>query len=435
MQTLHNHLLTALAPWRNAPAWHIALSGGLDSTVLLHLLADLAQQHPLPPLHVIHVHHGLQAAADAWPDHCRALCAALHLPLQVVQVQVEAGASVEQQAREARYRAFEQVLQADEVLLTGQHREDQAETLLFRLLRGAGLRGLTAMPGHRPLGRGHLVRPLLEVSRSELLDYARTHSLSWIEDPSNTDTRYSRNFLRHQIFPALAERWSQAATNMARSAGHLSEAQGLLDEVAEQDLGAASTSTEFAWLALPSLALAPLQQLSPARQRNALQYWLSAWTRLPDSRHWVGWDNLRDTGEQGRPIWRLTDGELHRAGGRLWWLSGVWLQPPGSPLDWPDPSQPLLLPGNGTLWFSGILPQGRYEIRYRQGGEVLLQAQRGQRDLKRLLNEWGLPLFARARLPLLYRDGQLQAVANLPGTGEQDWQLHWKPPTSEQRLR
>lgn len=435
MQTLQNHLLTTLAPWRNAPAWHIALSGGLDSTVLLHLLADLAQQHKLPPLHVIHVHHGLQAAADAWPDHCRALCGALSLPLQVVEVQVEPGASVEQQARDARYKAFEQVLQADEVLLTGQHREDQAETLLFRLLRGAGLRGLTAMPGHRELGLGYLVRPMLDLSRSDLLDYARNHSLSWIEDPSNSDTRYSRNFLRHQIFPTLAERWPQAAVNLARSAMHLREAQALLDEVAEQDLGAASTPTDFAWLGLPSLALVPLQALSPARQRNALQKWLSTRTRLPDSRHWVGWDNLRDAGEQGRPIWRLTDGELHRAGGRIWWLSGVWLQPAGSSLAWPDPTQPLLLPGNGSLAASGVLPQGRYEIRYRQGGEALVQGQRGQRDLKRLLNEWGLPQFARGRLPMLYRDGQLLAVANLPGTGVQGWQLHWQPPTSEQRLR
>jgi tRNA(Ile)-lysidine synthase len=276
---------------------------------------------------------------------------------------------------------------------------------------------------------------MLDVSRSQLLDYARSHSLSWIEDPSNSDTRYSRNFLRHQIFPTLAERWPQAATSMARSAMHLSEAQALLDEVAEQDLRAASTPTDFAWLGLPSLALAPLLGLSPARQRNALQHWLSTRTRLPDSRHWAGWDTLRDASEQGRPIWRLTDGELHRAGGRLWWLSGVWLQSPDSPPAWPDATQPLLLPGNGALQASGILPQGCYEIRYRQGGEVLVQAQRGQRDLKRLLNEWGLPQFARARLPLLYRDGQLLAVANLPGMGLAGWQLHWQPPTNAQRLR
>lgn len=438
MQTLQNYLLTTLTPWRNAPAWHIALSGGLDSTVLLHLLANLAnlaQQHTLPPLHVIHVHHGLQAAADAWPEHCRRLCKALKLPLQVIEVQVQPGASLEQQARAARYTAFEQVLQAGEVLLTAQHREDQAETLLFRLLRGAGLRGLTAIPTHRPLGLGELVRPMLDCSRSQLLTYARAHSLQWIEDPSNTDSRYSRNFLRHQVFPSLALHWPQAAANMARSAVHLSEAQGLLDEVAEQDLGAASAPSDFDWLGLPSLALEPLRRLSPARQRNALQYWLVAYTRLPDSRHWAGWDSLRDAGDDARPIWRLTDGEMHRAVGRLWWLSGSWLQPPGGSIAWDDPGQALALPGNGTVQLSGILPQGRYEVRYRQGGEVLQQMPRGARDLKRLLNEWGLPLFARGRLPLLYRDGQLLAAANLPGAGARGWQLHWAPPTNAQRLR
>ncbi|MNQ65245.1 tRNA(Ile)-lysidine synthase [compost metagenome] len=431
MQTLLNNL----APWRNAPTWYIALSGGLDSTVLLHLLVDLAKQHPLPPLRAIHIHHGLQSVADTWPAHCRNLCATLNVPLQVIEVQVQPGASLEQQAREARYQAFEQLLQADEVVLTGQHQDDQAETLLFRLLRGAGLRGLTAMPASRRLGKGCLVRPLLDCPRADLLAFAQMHQLSWVEDPSNSDTHYARNYLRHQVFPVLAQRWPQAVANMARSAMHMREAQGLLDEVAEQDLNAAATPSEFAWLPLPSLALAPLQALSPARQRNALQYWLSARTRLPDSRHWAGWDTLRDAGEQGRPIWRLADGVLQRTGGRLWWMSGVWLQTPSESLVWADPSRPLVLPGNGTLQSIGALPAGNYEVRYRQGGEVLLQASRGQRDLKRLLNEWGLPLFARGRLPLLYRDGQLLAVANLPATGPQGWRLQWLPPTNAQCLR
>ena len=137
----HARLLLNLKPWRNALIWHIAFSGGLDSTVLLHLLAHLAKTESLPALSAIHVHHGLQAVADAWPEHCRAVCAALGVPLQVVRVQVQPGASLERAARDARYRAFTETVQANEVLLTAQHRDDQAETLLFRLLRGAGVRG------------------------------------------------------------------------------------------------------------------------------------------------------------------------------------------------------------------------------------------------------------------------------------------------------
>ena len=147
-------LLLNLTPWRNATTWRIAFSGGLDSTVLLHLLAHLAKTQSLPALSAIHVHHGLQAAADAWPEHCQSVCDALGVPLQVVRVQVQPGASLERAARDARYGAFIEATQANEVLLTAQHRDDQAETLLFRLLRGAGVRGLSGMPRQRPLGQG-----------------------------------------------------------------------------------------------------------------------------------------------------------------------------------------------------------------------------------------------------------------------------------------
>lgn len=193
-------LLQTLAPWRNAPAWHIAFSGGLDSTVLLHLLANLAKTEKLPTLDAVHVHHGLQAAADAWPAHCQSVCDALGVPLRVMRVQVRAGASLERAARDARYQAFSEVVGAGEVLLIGQHRDDQAETLLFRLLRGAGVQGLAAMPMQRALAGGHLLRPLLRSSRAQLQAYAEEHQLTWIEDPSNADPRFSRNYLRHRVF-------------------------------------------------------------------------------------------------------------------------------------------------------------------------------------------------------------------------------------------
>lgn len=423
-----------LTPWLQAPAWHIAFSGGLDSTVLLHLLADYARTHPAPPLRAIHIHHGLQPAADAWPAHCEHVCANLGVELRVIHVQVAPGASLEQAARDARYAAFTNVVGPGEVLFTGQHRDDQAETLLFRLLRGAGLRGLTAMPAQRPLGQGSLARPLLAIARQQLHAYAQAQGLTWIEDPTNSDTAFARNYLRGEVFPVLQQRWPQASQNLARCAAHLGEAQGLLDEVAQADLAKAEEGAAAAWLGLDSLALAVLAALSPARQRNALQYWLSHRTRLPDARHWAGWADLRDAAADAQPTWRLADGRLLRSNGRIWWLSGDWLQAPQGEFAWADSACALALPGNGSVRLTVSKPLAGLTVRYRQGGEVLELAGRGRRDLKRLLNELQVPPFVRSRLPLLYQGERLLAVANLPALGQADCQLHWQLPTNAQGL-
>ena len=432
--TVIGKLLQALSPWRNAPAWHIAFSGGLDSTVLLHLLANAKD---LPPLSAIHIHHGLQAVADTWPMHCQSICDSLGVPLRIMRVHVQPGASLERAARDARYQAFAEVTGAGEVLLTGQHRDDQAETLLFRLLRGAGVRGLAAMPAHRPLAAGHLVRPLLDVSRVELEAYAHEHQLQWIEDPSNADSRFSRNYLRHRVLPTLTERWPQAVSSLARTAEYLCEAQTLLDELARMDLQVADQPSPFPWLTLPSLALAPLRELSDARQRNALRHWLAPLTRLPDSDHWASWYSLRDAKGDAQPLWHLADGELHRCAERIWWVPAAWSEFSDATVSWPTLQNPLELPGNGRLVLVGKGPEGPLEIRYRQGGEIIEVPGRGRRDLKRLLNECGVPGFVRGRLPLLYRGQQLLAVPTLAGlwpTPTGDWQLHWMPQTCDQGL-
>lgn len=428
---LMQRLQARLQPYLSAPAWYVAFSGGLDSTVLLHLLAGLPKR---PPLTALHIHHGLQSVADTWPTHCQSLCDQLGVPLRIIRVQVENGPSLEQAARQARYRAFDGVLGSGDVLFAAQHQDDQAETLLFRLLRGAGVRGLAAMPQQRPQGQGVLARPLLDEPRSELVAYARAEGLDWIDDPSNADTRFSRNYLRRDVLPVITARWPQAAGSIARAAAHLGEAAQLLEELAVADLEPARASVEHSWLAIPSLALAPLQALSDSRQRNALQCWLAGLTRLPDTQHWVGWTSLRDADAAATPVWRLTDGELHRAHGRIWWVSGQWSQAQPAIQAWPCLEEALQLPGNGEVRWQGSPPPGQAQIRYRQGGEGLRLPARGQRDLKRLLNESRLPGFARDRLPLLFVDDQLVAVANLP-LSSVDGQLVWSPPTGEQSLR
>ena len=426
--SLDSRLLSVLAPWRDSSAWWVAFSGGLDSTVLLHALVRLAERRALPPIRAIHVHHGLQVAADDWPAHCQQVCDRLGVALEIVRVQVVPGASLERAARDARYQAFAARLGEDDLLLTGQHRDDQAETLLFRLLRGAGVRGLAAMPGVRSMGRGSLVRPLLDVSWAELEDYARANGLSWVEDPSNQRLEYSRNFLRRQVLPLLQQRWPRAASSLARTAALMAEAQHLLDELAQQDLAVAQADIDFDWLNLPSLALAPLRELTPARQRNALRHWLAGRALAPDEDHWAGWECLRDARADATPRWRLAGGELQRSGERVWWLPDGWLASVGGPVDWPDPSVELQLPGNGSLRLEGAPPIGRLQIRYRTGGEVMDVSGRGRRDLKRLLNEAGVPAFARGRLPLLYCEEQLVAVANLPQLSAGRCALKWCAP-------
>jgi tRNA(Ile)-lysidine synthase len=437
MIDLPSRLLLNLGPWRTAAHWRIAFSGGLDSTVLLHLLAHLAKTESLPPLSAVHIHHGLQAVADAWPQHCQSVCDGLGVPLLIERVAVRPGASLERAARDARYAVFSSLTQANDVLLTGQHRDDQAETLLFRLLRGAGARGLSGMPAQRPVGQGTLIRPMLDASRAELEAYAQAHQLRWIEDPSNQDRQFSRNYLRHQVVPVLTERWPQAQVSLARSAAHLREAQGLLDELAQIDLAQASTSHDFQWLGLPSLELAPLTELSAARQRNAISHWLEPFTRLPDTDHWSGWTDLCAASQDASPIWRLADGELHRSAGRVWWLSGRWLRTPVIGCEWQTPSSALRLADNARVRLSGQTPVGPLQIRYRQGGEVMHLADRGHRDLKRLLNERAVPGFVRGRLPLLFRGEELLAVANLAGLDGPKhgaWKLHWQPTDEDQGL-
>lgn len=428
---VESKLLDALRPWLAARRWLVGFSGGLDSTVLLHALVRLTQGRRLPPISAVHVHHGLQAVADAWPEHCRQVCEGLGVPLEIVRVQVAHGASLERAARDARYAAFAERLGEGDLLLTAQHRDDQAETLLFRLLRGAGVRGLAAMPAERPLGQGRLLRPLLAVSRAELQAYADAQGLRWIEDPSNQCDDHARNYLRLQVLPPISRRWPQASANMARTAAHMAEAQALLDELAQADLAAAQQRSPVDWLALPSLCLPALRALSPARQRNALRHWLAHLTELPDSDHWCGWESLRDARGDATPRWRLGRGELQRTGERVWWVGNSWLLPAEGPLAWPQPSTDLSLPGNGSLHLIGTAPAGRLQVRYRAGGEWLVLPGRGRRDLKRLLNENGVPGFVRARLPLLFCEDQLIAVGNLPQLDAAAVSLVWTLPPAD----
>jgi tRNA(Ile)-lysidine synthetase-like protein len=253
----------------------VAFSGGADSTALLGALAGLAR----PPLEVraLYVDHGLQPASASWGRQCRRVAQSLGIPYAMRRARIvrARGESLEAAARTARYRLFARALREGEVLLTAHHQDDQCETLLLQLLRGAGLAGLAAMPASAALGRGLLVRPLLEVPRAELRAWVQAQRLAWLEDDSNAQLHLDRNYLRARVLPPLLERWPAAAATVARAAGHLAEGQQLLEALAAEDLGRARHGAQLAASALRALPL--------ARRRNALRAWLGALGARPPS--------------------------------------------------------------------------------------------------------------------------------------------------------
>lgn len=410
---LLNELYQNLIPYQKAKRWIIGFSGGMDSTVLLHLLAKLKTQYDLPALSAIHIHHGLQAIADTWPAHCQTVCDQLNIPLTVIKVSIHKQASIEQAAREARYQAFTGLLQTDDVLLTAQHKNDQAETLLFRLFRGAGVRGLGAIPKQRSLGQGTLIRPLLNIAYNDLKSYAENNQLHWIEDPSNKDTHYARNYLRHNIVPSITSYWPQAIHNIVQTSEHMQEAQQLLNELAQQDLTPAYTPPIYPWLDIPCLSIKPLKALSKERQKNALAFWLANKTLQPTAQHWQGWFDFINAKETANPIWQLHHAEMHRSHDRIWLLKNEWLISP-KPTHIPiHNADTITLPNNGIVKLSGKIPQGSLSITYRQGGESISLPNRGSKTLKNLFNETAIPHFLRQRLPLLVdQQGKILAIAN-----------------------
>ena len=434
-------LLRQLATCMGAPAWWLGLSGGLDSMVLLELLSQARQLSGIPPLHAIHVHHGLHPEADAWAAHCQRACDARGVPLTVVRVQVGQGASIEEAARDARYAAFAEVLAPGAELLLAHHRDDQLETLMFRLMRGTGVRGLSGMPARRALGAGWLSRPLLDWRRSELEAWARQQELDWIEDPANADERFARTALRHRILPGLRHEWPQLDRSLLRLAEHASEAGALLDELAQDDLQLVAEPSADPWLAgWPSLLLAPLLSLSAARQRNLLRCWLRQQAvRMPDHRQLLEVQQQLAAGPDAQPQLKLDGFVLYRSSDRLWLVPAHWL---------PARSEQSLLPlhgalalaGNGTLdcrpGAGGLRDPGAggWQVRYRQGGEQIKLAGRPTQSVKQLLQEAQIPAWLRPSVPLLYSGGELVSVAGrwnaeralVEGAGS-GFTVSWKP--------
>jgi tRNA(Ile)-lysidine synthase len=411
----------------------VAFSGGLDSTVLLHALVQLGLG---ARIEAHHVDHGLHADSPRWAAHCADVARLLGVPCSVHRVDAGPGPgeSPEAAARGARYRALEAQLETGDTLVTAHHGDDQLETVLLRLLRGSGIRGLTAIRTDAACGRGRLVRPLLDFSRDEIERQARAMGLAWLEDPSNRDTAFDRNYLRTRVLPAIVERWPASRRLSARLARHMTEAESLLETLAAEDC---------ADIADPGrLPLETLQRLDEARQTNLLRHVIRALELpVPDARQLA---ELRSAlavraDAQVRVSWPGAEARVYR--GHLYLMRPIepvtvpdarlWLSPGA---DWSGPAGCCRLVPSEACGIPDAWARAGLELRFRAGGERFRPARGAYRKpLKQWFQEQGIVPWMRSRIPLLYSGDLLVAVADIGLSGDLPdgggdgpfWKLRW----------
>jgi tRNA(Ile)-lysidine synthetase, N-terminal domain/tRNA(Ile)-lysidine synthetase, C-terminal domain len=406
---------------RNAPLW-VAYSGGADSTALLHALVAAG----LTP-RAVHVHHGLQPAADDWATHCAAVCRSLGVTLTVRRVVVDAAhpQGPEAAARAARYAAFDAVLEDGACLALAHHADDQAETVLWRILRGTGIEGLAGISALRRQAHYWLWRPLLALPRSALRDYLAQHRLEAVEDPHNDDRRYARVWLRREVLPLIAQRLDGAAA-LRRLADHAAASTAVLRELAAADLAAAGGAAVGGQ---PSVSR--LLQLSPARRDNALRHWLaSALGQAPDAdvlRRIV--DEVMAVRADAAPCLTLGGHELRRYRDHLWLMPALPAPPQAAEVVWSQGCRLALPAGCGTLVAPAPPPES-VRVRFGVPGAGLRPRLEGPtRRLRNLFQEHGLPPWRRLRTPLLWHGGRLGWVPELDlvdaGVAGLDWRPRW----------
>lgn len=418
-RTLQQHL--------DEPRWVVAFSGGLDSTaVLLALARYVAEAAKTPALTVLHIHHGLSAQADTWASHCLSVCKNMHIDCHVQRVSVVSeGQGVEAAARRARYAVFESALRGGGSLFLGHHQDDQVETFFLRLMRGAGIHGLTGMPAERQLGDGCLVRPLLALTREDLRAYVVAAELDWVEDSSNGDIRYDRNYLRQRVLPLLETRWPGYRAPVTRAMALLAE-----QEMSGQLPALPTRCNAFGD---PGCDSDLLCHLPPEAAADALRRWLRERRCLPPAREPMRefLRQLRSAAADSTPRLQRRDWCLQRYAG------AVYLLP--RPLSFTPPAACAVRDGvsisvEGVGRIKILAPPGSepaLTLSFREGGERLcLQGETQHRALKTLLQDAGVPPWWRERLPLLFSGQHLLAVGDLWRARDARAELAWERPFS-----
>jgi tRNA(Ile)-lysidine synthase len=433
--------VAVFSPWQSqledAPQILVGFSGGLDSTVLLALLCDII---PAKRLCAVHINHGLSDNADKWQSHAEGFCQSLGVQLRCETVSVKgAGEGLEAAAREARYQVFARLLQTGGLLLLGHHADDQVETVLYRLLRGSGSKGLSGIPVSRTLARGRLIRPLLQWQKPQLQSFAEQHNLTWIEDETNLQSTFDRNYLRNQVLPEIADRWPDYAQRISHSAQLSKDNEELAEAVAADDLQTLNIRIERGgW----SLCLDAFATLSAVRQRNVLRHWPGLY-QFPLPGHKII-NEIIDSVVQARKDAApklLSQGiRWGRFRNRLYLLTAVIdCGAVNNDLHW-HTEQPLIMPDGSRLSGKKMLGQGlvlaagqSVTVRTRRGGERCQPAGRQHSNsLKKLLQEFNLEPWWRDGVPLLYLGEQLVAVGDLwvcegyqAAPNQQGIGIHW----------
>ncbi|CDT48431.1 tRNA(Ile)-lysidine synthetase [Vibrio coralliirubri] len=404
----------------------VAFSGGVDSRVLLELAAQYAKSHHIE-CSAVHVHHGLSNNADYWAEQCQTWCDALSVSLFIerVSLDISRGESVEKLARDARYQAFKKHIRQGDVLVTGQHIDDQVETFLLALKRGSGPKGLSSMAKMMPFANAHIVRPLLSVTRTDIEGAARNMALTWVEDESNQDVRFDRNFIRHQVTPALTERWPSFRESVSRSAQLCAEQELLLDELLESHFQQALGDSQ-------SLNIEALSQHSDLLRARLLRMWLSHCNQAMPSQKQLKliWNEVACAQADANPKLVLSDVEVRRFNHQLYivketkdlssWQADVGL---GDILQLPDglgelqlmPSQSEAVSnGRNSQNFSLKDSSGALRVIFNPEGLSAHPVGRGHsRKLKKLFQEYQVPSWLRRRTPILMDGDRVIAVLGL----------------------
>ena len=438
-QTLADSVCSTLLKAPDTKTVIIAYSGGVDSHVLLYACSLLLSRFINIDFKSIYIDHGLHSDSKKWRDHCEKIAKSLAIPFQSIVVDAKdvKGEGPEQAARHARYDAFKRQVKKNCLLLTAQHQDDQAETLLLQLLRGCGVQGLAGMPVLDGFSEGHIGRPFLGVSRELIVQYAVKKHLKWVEDPSNEDSSFNRNYLRNKVVPLIKKRWPAFSVTTSRTAQHCADASALINNL----------SIEYMDLEKPyRLDLSTIQLLDNKVQRAVLRHWLALNNvQMPSSKVLLQLQKnviQADIGKSPKLIW--AEYEIRRFENFIYLMKKLPRVLASLNVNWSGLrcSLPDMM---GTLQLSPCVGQGVKQdfwkanavtVRTRQGGEkIKLRGRHGTRKLKKLLNEQAMPNWLRERLPLIYIAGELVGVADLwidehflANADEQGYKILWEHP-------
>ncbi len=416
-------LIKTLLPWLQThtipqQSLIVAYSGGRDSHVLLHALWQLQSTQHFK-LGAVHVNHNLQPDALKWETHCKNICESYGIPFRALSLQlsIKSGQSLEEVARLARYDAIAEIMTENDLLLTAHSQDDQAETFMLQLIRGAGLKGLAGISKIKTLGKGALARPLLEVSRACITEYAKKHQLAFVEDTSNSNLRFRRNFLRSKVFPELEKVNPSVADCIARSAKHCQQANALLTEYIKEEVAHCIGDNKA------TLKVDALLMLGPLKQEYVLRHWLSSQqVRLPSTRKFQELlQQMLYAKEDAVPCisWGLWQVRRHQ---NCLYLCENKTLPILEPVTWHLHEKMVLNDGSSwqaTLTFGKGIKKSKLEAKQlniapRKGGErCRLQGHKNSRPLKKILQERGLPVWLRNNIPLFYADQELVGVGSL----------------------